>query len=80
MASHFCIGHVLDMRLIDLYLYIFFDAHGCAFMVLLCESFYNDMECKFLCDVLLHCVCILDMIMHYIMVVYFLYTVMDVPI
>ena len=23
VASHFCIGHVLDMRLISLYLYIF---------------------------------------------------------
>ena len=23
MASHFCIGHVVDMRLMDLYLYIF---------------------------------------------------------
>ena len=84
MASHFCIGHVLDMRLINLYIYIYiyiyFDACGSAFMVLLCESFYDAMECKCLCDVLLHCVCILDMIMNYVMVVCFLYTVMDVPI
>ena len=64
----------------DLYLYIYFYTHGCAFMVLLCESFYYVVECKCLCDVLLHYVCILDMIMHYIMVVCFLYTIMDVPI
>ena len=63
VASHFCIGHVLDMRLIDIYI----DAHGCAFMVLLCDSFYDVVECKCLCDVLLHCVC-------------FLYVVVDVPI
>ena len=58
VASHFCIGHVWDMRLIDLYIYIYFDAHGCAFMVLLCEYFYDVVECKCLCDVLLHYVCI----------------------
>ena len=55
MDSHFCIGHVVDMRLIYLSIYIF-DAHGGAFMDLLCESFYDALEC--LCDVLLHSVCI----------------------
>ena len=58
MASRFCIGHVVDMRLMDLYLYIFFYARGCAFVVSLCESFYYVVGCKFLCDVLLHSVCI----------------------
>ena len=80
MASHFCIGHVLDMRLIDLYLYIFFDAHGCPFVVSLCESFYYAVECKCLCDVLLHYVCIFRHSMHDVMVVCFLYAVVDVPI
>ena len=79
MASHFCIGHVLDMRLIDLYIY--FDARGCAFMVLLCESFYDVVDWKFLCDALLHCVCIFfNMIMHDVVVVCFLYVIVNVPI
>ena len=43
VASYFCIGHVLDMLLIYLSIY-FFDARGCTFMVLLCESFYYVME------------------------------------
>ena len=58
VASHFCIRHVLDIRLMDLYLYIFVDARGCAFVVSLHESFYYVVECKCLCDVLLHYVCI----------------------
>ena len=58
VASHFCIGHVLDMRLIDLYPYIYFDACGYTFMVSLCESFLIFVECKCLCDVFLHYVCI----------------------
>ena len=52
VASHF----VLDMFWtcdLSIYLYIF-DACGCALMVLLCESFYDDVECKCLCDVLSH--------------------------
>ena len=80
MASRFCIGHVLDMRLIDLYLYIFLMHVDALLWFHYVSLFYYVVECKCLCDVLLHCVCILDMIMHYVMVVCFLYTIMDVPI
>ena len=34
VASHFCIGHVLDMRLIDLYIYIYLTHVDALFMVL----------------------------------------------
>ena len=76
----FCIGYIVDMRLMDFISIYIFDAHGCDFMVLLCESFYYVVGCKCLCDVLLHCCVFLDMIMHYVMVVCFLYDVVDVPI
>ena len=80
MASPFYIGHVVDMRLMDLYLYIFFthvDAllwfHYVSLFIMLWDAnvyvMYYYMVCVFL-----------DMIMHYVMVVCFLYTVMDVPI
>ena len=49
-------------------------------MVSLCESFYYAVECKCLCDELLHCVYFLDTVMHDVMVVRFLYTIVDVTI
>ena len=65
------------MRIIYLSIYIF-DARGCAFMVLLCECFmmlwnanvyvmYYSIVCVFL-----------DIVMHDVMVVCFLYVVVDV--
>ena len=50
VASHF----LLDIFwTCDLYIYIF-DAHGCSFYGFICESFYDDVKCKCLDDVLLH--------------------------
>ena len=80
MASRFCIGHVVDMRLMDLYLYIFLthvDAllwfHYVSLFIMLWDANFYVMY--------YYTVCVfLDMIMHYVMVVCFLYTVMDVPI
>ena len=80
MASHFCIGHVVDMRLMDLYRYIFLTHvdellwfHYVSLFIMLWTTnsyvMYYYTVCVFL-----------DMIMHYVMVVCFLYTVMDVPI
>ena len=78
MASHF----VLDMFWtcdLSSYLYIF-DAHGCTFMVLLCDSFimiWNASAYVMYC----YTVCIfLDMIMHDVMVVCSLYAIMNVPV
>ena len=67
------------MRLMDLYLYIF-DAHGCTFMVLLCESFMMLWNANVY--VMYYCiVCVfLSIVMHDVMVVCFLYAVVDVPI
>ena len=80
MASRFCIGHVVDMRLMDLYLYIFFtdvDALLWFYYVSLFVMLWNANAYV----MYYYTVCVfLDMIMHYVMVVCFLYTVMDVPI
>ena len=70
----FCIGHIVDMRLMDLCLYIFL-THVDALLwyyyasLLLCCGMYCYTVCVFL-----------DMIMHYVMVVCFLYAIVDVPI
>ena len=81
MASRFCFGHVVDMRLMDLYLYIFLmhmDVllwfYYVSLFIMLCNAnayvmMYDYIVCVFL-----------DMIMHSVMVVCFLYAVMDVPI
>ena len=80
MASPFCIGHVVDMRLMDLYLHIFFthmDAllwfHYVSLFIMLWNAnayvMYYYTVCVFL-----------DIVMHDVMVVCFLYAVVDVPI
>ena len=80
MASCFCIGHVVDMKLMDLYLYIFLTHvdellwfHYVSPFIMLWDAnvyvMYYYTVCVFL-----------DMIMHYVMVVCFLYAVVDVPI
>ena len=78
MASHF----VLDMFWtcdLSSYLYIF-DAHGCAFMVLLCESFMMLWNAN-VYVMYYYTVCVfLYIVMHDVMVVCFLYAVVDVPI
>ena len=58
MASRFCIGHVVDMRLMDLYLYIFLMHVDVLLWFYDVSLFYYVVECKCLYDVLLHCVCI----------------------
>ena len=80
MASHFCIGHVVDMRLMDLYLYIFLthvDAllwfYDVSLFIMLWNANAYVMYYYTVCE-------FLDMIMHYVMVVCFLYVVVDVPI
>ena len=80
MASHFCIGHVLDMRLVGLYLYIFL-AHVDALLWFYYVSILIVLWNANAYVMYYYTVCVfLDMIMHYVMVVCFLYTVMDVPI
>ena len=80
MASHFCIGHVMDMRLMNLYLYIFLmhmDALLWFYYVSLFIMLWNANAYVMYC----YTVCVfLDMIMHYVMVVCFLYAVVDMPI
>ena len=80
MASRFCIGHVVDMRLMDLYLYIFL-THVDALVWFHYVSLFNMLWDANVYVMYYYTVCVfLDMIMHYVMVVCFLYTVMDVPI
>ena len=57
-----------------------FDAHGCAFYGFICESFYDDVKCNAQMMYCYTCVCILYMIMLDVMVVCFLYAIMNVPI
>ena len=60
-------------------IYIFY-ARGCAFMVLLCEYFIMLWNANAYV-MYYYTVCVfLDMIMHYVMVVCFLYVFVDVPI
>ena len=69
----------MDMRLIYLSIYIF-SACGCAFMVLLCESFMMLWNAN-VYVMYYYTVCVfLDIVMHEVMVVCFLYVVVDVPI
>ena len=80
MASHFCIGHVVDMRLMDLYLYIFL-MHVDALLWFHYVSLFIMLWDENVYVMYYYTVCVfLDMIMHYVMVVCFLYAVMDVPI
>ena len=59
MDSHFCIGHVVGMRLYGfISIYIFLTHVDALLWFLLCEYFYYVVECKCLCDVLLHYACI----------------------
>ena len=69
----------MDMRLLYLSIYIF-DTHGCAFMVLLCESFMKLWNAN-VYVMYYYTMCVfLDTVMHDVMVVCFLYAVVDVPI
>ena len=80
MASHFCIGHVVDMQLMDLYLYIFL-THADALLWFYYVSLFIMLWNANAYVMYYYIVCVfLDMIMHYVMVVCFLYTIMDVPI
>ena len=80
MASRFCIGHVVDMRLIDLYLFIFLTHVDVIlwfhYVILFIMPWNANVYVMYY-----YTVCVfLDMIMHYVMVVCFLYTIVDVPI
>ena len=67
------------MQLIYLSIYIF-DARGCTFIVLLCESFMMLWNAN-VYVMYYYTVCVfLDIVMHDVMVVCFLYAVVDVPI
>ena len=80
MASRFCIGHVVDMRLMDLYLYICL-THMDALLWFYYVSLFIMLWNANAYVMYYYTVCVfLDMIMHYVMVLCFLYTVMDVPI
>ena len=80
MASHFCIGHVVDMQLMDLYLYIFF-THVDALLWFHYVNLFITLWDENVYLMYYYTVCVfLDMIMHYVMVVCFLYIVVDVPI
>ena len=47
----------------------------------ICESFYDDVKCKCLDDVFVTLVCVfLDMIMHDVKVVCFLYAILNVSV
>ena len=75
----FCIGHVLDMRLIYLSIYFlctWMHFYGFIMWVFL---WWCEMKMSMWCIVTLVCV-FLDIIMHDVMVVCFLYAVVDVPI
>ena len=80
MASHFVLDMLFDMRLMDLYLYIFFthvDAPLWFYYVRLFIMLSNANAYV----MYYYTVCIfLDMIMHCVMVVCFLYAIVDVPI
>ena len=76
----FCIGHNADMGLMDLYLYILL-----MHMDALLWFYYVSLFCMLwnanAYVMYYYTVCVfLDMIMHYVMVVCFLYAVVDVPI
>ena len=80
MASHFCIRHVLDMRLIGLYLCIFL-THMDVLLWFYYVSLFIMLWNANAYLMYYYTVCVfLDMIMHYVMVVCFLYAVIDVPI
>ena len=78
MAPHFCIGHVVDMRLMDLYLFLM---HMDALLWFYYVSLFIMLWDANVYVMYYYNVCVfLDMIMHYVMVVCFLYTAMDVTI
>ena len=80
MASHFCIGHVVDMRLMDLYLYIFL-THVDVLLWFYYVSLFIMLWNANAYVMYYYTVCVfLDMIMHCVMVVCFLYAIIDVPI
>ena len=62
-----------------IFIYIFY-ACGCTFYGFICESFYDDVKCNAYMMYFYTCVCVLYMIMHDVMVVCFLYAIMNVPI
>ena len=76
----FCIGHIVDMRLMDLCLYIFL-THVDALLWFYYVSLFIMLWNANAYVMYYYTVCVfLDMIMHYVMVVCFLYPVMDVSI
>ena len=80
MASRFCIGHVVDMGLMDLYLYIFL-THVDALLWFHYVSLFIRLWDANVYVMYYYTVCVfLDIIMHDVMVVCFLYPVVDVPI
>ena len=81
MASHFCIGHVVDMRLMDLYLCTIFLMHVDVLLWFYYVSLFIMLWNANAYVMYYYTLCVfLDMIMHCVMVVCFLYAVVDVPI
>ena len=80
MASHFCIGHVLDMQLMDLYLYIFL-THVDALLWFYYVSLFIMLWKANAYVMYYYTVCIFfNMIMNDVVVICFLYAIMNVPI